>query len=88
MTTAIMQSTQVAISLSVNVIVKDDTGIRLLAFPILFLTGLFLFLWQVLQHFQSLKIELAVLVSDLSETLSFTSKVLAIVFNSLVYGLT
>ena len=86
MTTAIMQSTQVAISLSVNVIVKDDTGIRLLAFPIVFLTGLFL--WQVLQHFQSLKIELAVLVSDLSETLSFTSKVLAIVFNSLVYGLT
>jgi hypothetical protein len=71
--------------LVVNVIIEDDTGA--LAYSILLITTLFTLLRQVSRFMATTKCELSLLVTDLKAACDFTTKVLAIGFNALTYGL-
>jgi hypothetical protein len=71
--------------LAVNVIIEDDTGV--LAYSILLVTRLFTYLWKISQFVMTTRRELSLLVTDFKAALDFTTKVFAIGFNSLAYGL-
>jgi hypothetical protein len=71
--------------IAVNVIIEDDTG--MLAFSILFVTGLFTVCWQISRVVSALKSELSLLAGDLTVAVDFTGKVLVIAFRSLTFGL-
>lgn len=77
MTTAIMQSTQYQLNLTVNVTVNADQTLLLL-FALVTFVG-----WQV----KGVKRELSLLWGDFTEAWRFTSKVYAIGFKSLAWGL-
>ncbi len=69
----------------INIIVEDDTG--MLAYSLLLVTSLFAYLWKISRFVTTTQRELPLLMADLKAALDFTSKVLAIGFNSLAYGL-
>lgn len=71
-------------TLTIYVLVKDDTGA--LAFSILVATKLFTFCYYIGHWALMTKAELSLLVIDLKAAMDFTTKVFAIVFNSLAYG--
>jgi hypothetical protein len=71
--------------IAVNVIIEDETG--MLAFSILFVTGLFTVCWQISRIVSALKRELSLLARDLTGSLDFTGKVFVIAFRSLTFGL-
>lgn len=84
---ALMKSTQVACSLSLNVVTRTDRGTHLATLELVQLTGLILFLWQFWQVVGRLTGELSYLVSDLVSAADFAAKVLVIGFKSLSFGL-
>lgn len=71
--------------LAVTIIVEDDTGV--LAYSILLVTSLFAYLWKISQFVTTTQRELSLLIADLKAAFNFTSKIFAIGFNSLAYGL-
>ena len=71
-------------TLAVHIIIEDETGV--LAFSILLVTRLFTCFWHLSQLLVTAGYELSLLVNDLKAALSFTTKVFAIAFNSLAYG--
>lgn len=71
--------------LAVQIVIEDDTGMLIYSF--LFITGLFTHLKKTYQLVITAKRELLGWVIDLKSALDFTSKVFAIGFNSLAYGL-
>ena len=84
MTTAaltLQQQTRIA----VKIIIEDETGV--LAFSILWVTGLFTLLWRINQWASAFSDELSSLASDLVKALDFTAKVLTIGFTALAFGL-
>lgn len=71
--------------LAVNIVIEDDTGI--LVYSILFVTSLLMHLKKTIQLVIAAKRELSNWTTDFKSALDFTSKVFAIGFNSLAYGL-
>lgn len=72
-------------TLAVHIIIQDETGA--LAFSILLVTKLFTCFWHLHQLVTTTKREVSFLVMDLKAAFDFTTKVCAIGFNSIVYGL-
>ena len=77
----LQQQTRIA----VKIIIEDETGV--LAFSILWVTGLFTLLWRISRLVAAFRDELSSLAGDLVTALDFTAKVLAISFTALAFGL-
>lgn len=71
--------------MAVHIVIEDDTGMLIYSF--LLVTSLFSNLSKACQFVMATKRELSGWATDLKSALDFTSKVFAIGFNSLVYGL-
>ncbi len=84
MSTALMQSTQIDITFSVQI--STDREAELLTLLFLLLTPV-LFLWQMKQKVNRFWVELVLLVADLKDLLTFIGKVIGITLNSFAYGL-
>ncbi len=69
----------------INVIVEDDTGT--LAFCLSFVTSLFALCFRIIQCVSSIGYEFVMVTTDVSQALSFTTKVFTIAFVSLGFGL-
>jgi len=83
MTRALMQTTQVNVTLSLNVNVSDDYQAQLITFPLVTLTTLFLLIIQIYQDInQALPV-----VMGWVDTLTLTGKLLTIGFTALAFGL-
>ncbi len=80
-TLTLQQQTRIA----VKIIIEDETGV--LAFSILWVTGLFSLLWRINQRVSAFSNELSSLANDLVTALDFTGKVLTISFTALAFGL-
>jgi hypothetical protein len=83
----LMLSTRISYHLSLVATVQTDLNAHFIAVPIIQLTTLFFLLWQVSRFVSLIRLELSLLLSDLTEALIFTAKVFAIISNSLAYGL-
>ena len=86
MSRAIIQSTQLAVSLSLNIQVQNEHDTRLVTLPLVQLTTLFFWLWTVRQIVTRFRFELILLVRDITDTLDLTGKVFVIGLNSLAFG--
>lgn len=71
--------------LAVHIVIEDDTG--MLIYSLLLVTSLFTHLKKARQLVIAVKRDVSGWVADFKSSLDFTSKVFAIGFNSLVYGL-
>ena len=83
MNSTLLRSTQVSITLSVQI--TTDRGADLLAL-VYFLLAPLLFVWQVKQKVYRLMMELGLLVVDITNLLIFIGKVIAITLNAFAYG--
>lgn len=84
MNSTVLRSTQVSITLSVQI--TTDRGADLLAL-VFFLLAPLLFVWQVKQKVYQLMTELGLLVADITDLLIFIGKVIAITLTAFAYGL-
>ncbi len=80
-----MASTQVGVTLALNVIIDDDdTGRYSIVYPLLALTRLMMLFWSIRQTVNQVIFTLGSLAQDLKN--SVTGKVFAIGFNSIAWG--
>lgn len=87
MSRAIVHSTQkISITLSVNVITTDDTGLHLAVVPLLSLGWLIMALWRFRQALNRIRFSLHRLAGSITERLTIAAKLLTIGFNSLAWG--
>ena len=84
MSSALLQSTQVHITLSVHI--STDREAEWLTWLFVLLTPVLL-VWQVKQKVNRLWDKGVLLVTDLKDVLIFIGKVIAITFTSFAYGL-
>lgn len=82
----ILQSTQIMVSLALNVQKNTDGAITLKVFNILSLTSFLFLIWQFGQFLNTSKSGLYLLISDLFQVGVIIGKVFSIGINSLVYG--
>jgi len=84
---AIMRSTQIGVTLSLNIQVRNDNDAQLLTFNLVHLTTLFLWLWSIWQTLGRFRFEFSMLVNDMTNAVIFVGKIIVIGFSSLAYGM-
>ena len=84
MNTALLQSTQMSITLSIQISTDKEAELMSLLFLLLMPV---LFLIQIRQKVNRYWNELQLLVSDIKDLLNFIGKVIVITFKSFAYGL-
>jgi len=87
MSRVIVQSTQIAVSLSLNIQVQNENDTHLMTLRLVPLTTLFFALWSIRQSWSRFWFELAMMIDDIIGRLSIAGKVVSIGFNSLVWGM-
>lgn len=83
----VLQSQQVSYILSLTVINKTDDSIDLSILPIIHLTWLVMLLWRCQIFINQVSFEFLILKGRLLEQVNLYSKVLAILYNSVLWGL-
>ena len=83
----LMKSTQICVTLALNVQVQHHNETRLMALPLIQITWLVFVLWSFWESIFRLRSELSLFVNDLKAAVMFTGKVLTIGLNSLAFGL-
>jgi len=86
MTRAMMHSTQVSVTLALNVITQDDTRRQLVIVPIVALTPVVFAAWQLSVWLTSALVGWLALVDDIGQAAAIGCKVLAIGCNALAWG--
>lgn len=81
--------TQVSVSLTLTVVRQDDNGLRFSLLPILSLTGLFFWLWQIQQLFRSIPAkDILYLAQSFQMVLWVYWNGMIIIIKSVLWGLT
>lgn len=83
---ALMQ-TQVAVTLSLNVVTTTDQETQLLTLPLVQLTTLIVWVWAIWQTAYDLGSEALLLASDVAATIDVATKVISIGCKALAFGL-
>lgn len=87
MSKTLMQSTQVCISLSINVITKNDNGVRLDTLRLVYLTGLVMLLWRFGNWKNRIAYRLARVARDTKQKAGrLGERLLSLGFRPLVFG--
>ena len=87
MSRAIIHSTQVCVTLALNIQVQHNHEARLMSLPLVPVTPLFFTLLSVGQSWSRFRFEVATLAADSQEAIGFAGKVLTIGFKALAFGL-
>jgi hypothetical protein len=82
-----LMHTQIAVTLSLNIVTKTEDGIRLMTLPLVQLTRLILWFWTVWQIVNDLGFECVVIINDLTEVIILAVKITMITLNTLAFGL-
>lgn len=86
MTRALL-STQVAVTLSLNVVTRSGNDTQLMALPLLTLTPILFLVYALLQWVNRQWYGLATLAMDFREAFTFTATVFTIGLSSLAWGM-
>jgi len=86
MTRALMQSTQVSVTLALNIITQDNTRRQVSIMPLVTLTPILFIFWQLCAWLTAAGAGLSALVGDLAGAVTVTGKMLAIGVNALAFG--
>ena len=87
MNQAIMRSTQVSVTLAINVQVRRHNQAQLVTFSLFPLTVFVMFIWQATQAINRVLYWWATLTDDIQAAVSFAVIIWLIGFNSLAFGL-
>ncbi len=87
MNRTLLQSTQVKVTLSVNLEINTPTGTELVTLPLLPLTWLIMAIWQTRLFVGRGKYALVIFRQDFTQAAAFTGKMFTITFNSWVWAL-